>query len=162
MITIPTVDFSQPLTDAYVDKTIQDMWSAIHGIPDDNKFKQHYIYQGTQFEENLKRLLAADKLIQHMKGQSKTGITPGNWSVGKLPSTIISDTIPENYPHDAGRDSKEYYGGFLIAESIQRGDAIFLAQAKNLLLQAALVVNDVNRSDLQSVQDLKALINQFI
>ncbi len=90
-------------------------------------------------------------------------ITPGNWSVGKVGGAVVSDTIPGDYRlGSTGHDDTEHYGGFLIAESMRSKDAEFLASCKELLLQAAMVVKDVNRDDLESVRNLKATISKFI
>lgn len=59
--------------------------------------------------------------------------TQGDWHVGKLNSTVVSDKIPDGYVSGTGHDETEYYGGFLIAESIKHSDAILIAEAKNLL-----------------------------
>ena len=91
-------------------------------------------------------------------------ITIGNWMVGKTGDTVVSDQIPESYKdnHNDGRTATDYYGGFLIGESIRPDDAKFLAASKNLLLQAAQVVKEINRDDLESVRELKKMISQFI
>lgn len=59
--------------------------------------------------------------------------TPGNWKVGKYGSTVVSDKIPENYIGGSGHDDIEYYGGFLIGESISNQDAKLIAAAPELL-----------------------------
>jgi hypothetical protein len=60
--------------------------------------------------------------------------TKGNWTFGKRGGTVISDTIPENWPSTTGHDDKDYYGGFLIAESIAtKDDAKLIAAAPDLL-----------------------------
>jgi hypothetical protein len=89
-------------------------------------------------------------------------ITVGNWSVGTHGSTVVSDVIPENHLDNMGRDDLKYYGGFLIAESMRKDDAAFLANCKNILLQAAIVVKEVNRGDLESVRELERMIAEYI
>lgn len=63
----------------------------------------------------------------------KLEYSEGNWSVGKVGS-VVSDETPSWYKGtDSGHDDKEYYGGFLIAESIAReADAKLMAAAKEM------------------------------
>lgn len=58
--------------------------------------------------------------------------TKGNWKVGR-PGTVVSDKMDE-LPIGKGYDDTDYYGGFLIAESIARNaDAKLMAAAPDLL-----------------------------
>lgn len=58
--------------------------------------------------------------------------TKGNWNVGR-PGTVISDEMDE-LPKGSGYDDTDYYGGYLIAESIARNaDAKLMAAAPDLL-----------------------------
>ena len=58
----------------------------------------------------------------------------GNWKIGR-PGTVVTDS-KEEFPEDNsdGRSSLEYYGGYLIAESIlKKADAKLIAAALDLL-----------------------------
>lgn len=58
--------------------------------------------------------------------------TEGNWKVGR-PGTVVSDTVPEKWPDNTGHDDKNYYGGFLIAESVATNDdARLIASAPDM------------------------------
>ena len=59
--------------------------------------------------------------------------TPGNWTVGKYDNCVVSDKIPENYKPGSGHDGVDYYGGFLIAESVRGNDVKLIAASKDLL-----------------------------
>lgn len=90
-------------------------------------------------------------------------LTFGNWSVGKSHGVVVSDTVPNDYKKGSGHDEVDYYGGFLLAESVgNKDDAELFAQSKNILLLAAQVVKEVNRNDLKSVRDLKNIIDKFL
>lgn len=59
--------------------------------------------------------------------------TTGNWIVGKQFGTVISDKPPKDNCK-TGHNAVEYYGGVLIAESIQTiADAKLIAAAPDLL-----------------------------
>lgn len=67
--------------------------------------------------------------------------TKGKWKLGKTGGTIVSDTIPDGIGRKSGHDDTDYYGGFLIAESILFvDDAVLIKAAPDLLeaLQLAL------------------------
>lgn len=92
-------------------------------------------------------------------------LTPGNWFVNER-GEVISDTVPQRFLEASrtyGHDDLAYYGGFLLAESLSnRSDAELFAASKNILLMAAEVIKDVNREDLDSIKNLKAVISKFI
>jgi hypothetical protein len=70
----------------------------------------------------------------------------GNWSVGKYGSVVTDNG--EGFLTTTGHDETEYYGGYLIAESILKpADAHLIAAAPDLL--SALV-------DLTLVSDLSS------
>lgn len=58
--------------------------------------------------------------------------TKGNWSVGRVSSTVVSDKVPDDYKPGSGHDSTDYYGGFLIAESMKKDDAKLLSAAPEM------------------------------
>lgn len=89
-------------------------------------------------------------------------LTPGNWKIG-IPGTVVSDASPADYPAESGHADVTYYGGFLLCESVGNNtDARLFADSKNILLMAAEVIKDINRSDLQSVRNLQAVIKRYI
>lgn len=62
--------------------------------------------------------------------------TPGPWRIGKHPSCVIGSRPGEpGRAIDGGRvpGDLEYYGGELVAESIQRRDVNLIAAAPDLL-----------------------------
>lgn len=62
--------------------------------------------------------------------------TPGNWSVGKSYGAVVSDqkTNRKRYSEKDWESEKEYYGGYIICESIaSNADAQLIATAPELL-----------------------------
>lgn len=59
--------------------------------------------------------------------------TPGTWQAGKGTGCVISDKVPEDYKSGSGHDAIDYYGGFLIAESVADRDLNLIAAAPDLL-----------------------------
>lgn len=55
------------------------------------------------------------------------------WSKGQLGGTVISDTSSFR---NGGADSVEYYGGYLVAESISKSEHVDLIAAAPDLLEA--------------------------
>ena len=43
--------------------------------------------------------------------------TPGEWRIGKMGGTVVADSKTSDTPN-TGHDDVEYYGGYLICESI--------------------------------------------
>lgn len=59
--------------------------------------------------------------------------TQGKWKLGKIGGTVVTDATPENSLTYTGHDDREYYGGFLIAESIlTKEDAKLIAAAPEM------------------------------
>lgn len=57
----------------------------------------------------------------------------GNWSLGKTCGSVVTD-CSEGFEKDTGHSDTEYYGGYLIAESILKPeDAHLIAAAPDLL-----------------------------
>lgn len=57
----------------------------------------------------------------------------GNWIVGKTVGAVVTD-CPDGFPTKTGHDDTEYYGGYLIAESILKpADAHLITAAPDLL-----------------------------
>ena len=57
----------------------------------------------------------------------------GKWKIGKGGGTVVTDD-GTGFEKAMRHDSKEYYGGYLIAESIlKKADAKLIAQAPTLL-----------------------------
>lgn len=88
-------------------------------------------------------------------------ISEGNWKVGKNKSEVVTDQTPSWYKGATGHDDKDYYGGFLIAESIaSQSDAKLIAASKRLfecvnrlLPHARTIIND-NHPDYKFVQSV--------
>lgn len=64
----------------------------------------------------------------------ETKFTPGPWRIGRNCGAVVADTeegicIPGAF----GDDAKEYYGGYLVGESISPGNSALIAAAPELL-----------------------------
>jgi hypothetical protein len=60
--------------------------------------------------------------------------TPGDWDA--MRGHVISTRAVDEFPDDCnGRNDVEYYGGYLVCETCERSDALFIASAKSLLPQ---------------------------
>jgi len=65
-----------------------------------------------------------------------TNHTPGTWRAGKTGESVVSDQPLPGYDAKGGHDHVEYYGGYLIAESIWRAeDRALIAAAPELLAE---------------------------
>lgn len=65
-------------------------------------------------------------------------ISSGNWTTGKTGGTVVTDDgfgFP-NEPINTGHSSIDYYGGYLIAESILKEEDISVISAARDLLDA--------------------------
>lgn len=59
--------------------------------------------------------------------------TKGKWKLGKTGGTVVSDYVPDNANGNTGHAETDYYGGFLIAESILfKADAKLIAAAPEM------------------------------
>jgi hypothetical protein len=60
-------------------------------------------------------------------------ISKGNWTLGKTGGTVVTDD-GFGFPEDKGHSETEYYGGYLIAESIlKKSDATLISASPDLL-----------------------------
>lgn len=74
--------------------------------------------------------------------------TKGNWKQGKHFSYIVSNVRPprKTYTEDNYKSEKEYYGGYLVCESIARKeDADLLSAAPKMLEALQNLENDANQ-----------------
>ena len=74
--------------------------------------------------------------------------TRGNWKRGKHFSYIVSDERPprKTYTDDNYESEKEYYGGYLVCESIAiKEDANLLSAAPKMLEALQNIENDANQ-----------------
>ena len=63
----------------------------------------------------------------------KSKHSKGTWKVGNIPSVVVTDN-GNGFPANTGHSDVDYYGGFLIAESILKvEDAKLIAAAPELL-----------------------------
>lgn len=63
----------------------------------------------------------------------KTKHSKGTWKVGNSPTVVVTDN-GHGFPANTGHSDVDYYGGFLIAESILKvEDAKLIAAAPDLL-----------------------------
>lgn len=71
------------------------------------------------------------KLLQAPK-ERKLKYTPGPWRVG-IHGAVVSDTTKNLYILGSyGEDDFSYYGGYLICESVARGNAALLSLAPEM------------------------------
>jgi len=64
----------------------------------------------------------------------------GAWNVGKILSTVDTNAR-EGFEGKSGHDATEYYGGYLIAESImKKADAQLIAASRDLLYASQQMV----------------------
>jgi len=82
------------------------------------------------------------------------GRTYGNWKVGNYPSVIITDERMDTYAGEFERNSWEkqeldYYGGYILCESIRSiDDARVIAAASDLLDACKQILSGVDTVDL--------------
>jgi len=63
-------------------------------------------------------------------------MTPGPWRLGRVGGCVVSDNPVNDGPRerDTGHGDVEYYGGFLICESIlKKDDALVIASVPELI-----------------------------
>jgi len=78
-------------------------------------------------------------------------ISKGKWSLGKQLGTVITDDKEGFPPGYQSEDSLEYYGGYVIAESIAKpADAKLIAAAPDLLAACKEFVRKVECGEARS------------
>lgn len=71
----------------------------------------------------------------------KTKYSKGTWKVGNSPTVVVTDN-GHGFPANTGHSDVDYYGGFLIAESILKvEDAKLIAAAPELLELLIKILN---------------------
>ena len=80
----------------------------------------------------------------------EAGTTEGEWRRGNAGASIVSDQPVEHGP--LGCDCVEYYGGHLIAESINSRNLAYIAACNPSAIRALLADLDAMRGALKSVQ----------
>ena len=74
----------------------------------------------------------------------KKNFKKGEWKVGRQ-GTVVSDTIPENHSN-LGHTDVEYYGGYLIAESIaNQADVKLVAAAPDMYDALSRLIEEVGK-----------------
>jgi len=94
---------------------------------------------------------------------TKTGLTKGTWRIGKQAGTVVSDKKVITLS-DTGHDDIDYYGGYLIAESIARKEDAKLIAAAPIMLETLQIINgDIDRyPNPYTALEKKKLIEQAI
>lgn len=80
----------------------------------------------------------------------EAGPTEGEWRRGNAGASVVSDQHVEHGP--IGCDCVEYYGGHLIAESINGRNLAYIAACNPSAIRALLADLDAMRGALKSVQ----------
>lgn len=89
-------------------------------------------------------------------GSEFVGIhNPGNWSAGKNGYCIVSDAPGGNVP--GGEQFDEYYGGYLICESIGRSNVPIVSAAPKMLKALVRVRDAIRGFDISMANDIKAV-----
>jgi hypothetical protein len=71
-------------------------------------------------------------------------ISKGTWRPGKNSDTVVTDD-PDGFPPNTGHGDTNYYGGYLIAESIgKRDDVKLISAAKDLLDSLVCIVDAID------------------
>lgn len=84
-------------------------------------------------------------------------ISKGNWTLGKTGDSVITDNGEGFLPY-TGHSHVEYYGGYLIAESIQKkDDAKLIAAAPELLAACQEFVRKVECGEARSRRSYKQM-----
>lgn len=95
--------------------------------------------------------------------------TKGNWTIGKFGGSVVTDIIPEDYKTGSGHDATDYYGGFLIAESIRDQDKKLIAAAPDLLEACKQLIDAphfehfaarLNNQEMKGIEMIKVAIKK--
>ncbi|WP_424493936.1 hypothetical protein [Salinimicrobium sp. GXAS 041] len=86
----------------------------------------------------------------------------GNWKIGKYKSTVVSDRkvkntnfpIPPNQKESRDEEA-EYYGGYLICESVANDKHVKLISAAPDLLEALLNIENDNNSIPKAIWEMR-------
>lgn len=91
--------------------------------------------------------------------------TPGPWRIGKNYGCVVSDTNENlNIRGAYEEESQDYYGGYLIGESIEKANAQLISTAPDLLeacIQARSVLVTA-RADYDNNETAKRVITNKI
>lgn len=84
--------------------------------------------------------------------------TQGNWKVGKLPSVVITDE-PLLFNVATGHDAIDYYGGYLICESVLKpADARLISASPDLYYACKEMLQAVANDDKKAIIDALGLM----
>lgn len=88
--------------------------------------------------------------------QMETKHTKGIVKIGNIDSTVVTDTKPEWLNRDTGHGETEYYGGYLICESVQNPyDTQLISEAFN-------VTNETGKTPRQLSNENKEFLDVLL
>lgn len=81
----------------------------------------------------------------------------GNWKIGITGGTVVTDNSEGFPPNGMGHDDTEYYGGYLIAESIlKKADAELIADAGTTANKCGLLPSEILKQRDELLEACKA------